>query len=125
MQSSDVAIRPVIHPIKSTAMKDTNHKKEDPGQKFTVEATIHKPRLLHAIIRELASKLTESRYSRDHQEKGWRTFNSSSPETYVSGKVVVSSNGENIPIAFDTCFLFTCIRTSKSVCRPEWGISLS
>jgi hypothetical protein len=106
-------------------MKDTNHKKENPDQKLTVEATIHKPKLLNAIVRELANKLTENRYSRDHQERGWQTFNSSSPETYVSGKVVVSSNGENIPISFDTCFLFTCIRTSKRIYRPEWGISLS
>ena len=88
-------------------------------------ATFDNTELLKAIVERLAGKHLEYGYQQTAVPAGWRSIDTSTVEAYVSGKATTSGPGASATQSFESCFLFTCIRASKSEYNLTWAYSLS
>ena len=90
-----------------------------------ITSTFDNAGLLIAIVERLSSKHIEWVYQKTAVPTGLKSMETSTIEAYVSGQTLVSSEYEKVNMAFESCFLFTCIRSSNSEYKMTWASSLS
>jgi hypothetical protein len=90
-----------------------------------ITSTFDNAGLLIAIVERLASKHIEYRYEKTPVPAGLKSMETSTIEAYVSGQTLMSNEHEQVNMAFESCFLFTCIRSSNSEYKMTWASSLS
>ncbi|HEV8282773.1 MAG TPA: hypothetical protein VGQ09_00610 [Chitinophagaceae bacterium] len=92
-------------------------------------ATLDQPDLLESLVEKLASRRYDLGYSNETVPQEWQAVETSSTETYVSGKLSFSGSTNNDDAAmnmpFITSMLFTCIKGREDSYRLLWSSSLS
>ena len=85
-------------------------------------ASIDKPEILENIIEQLATR----RYGKAAVPQTWQALETSSIETYVSGRIEFDYNEtQRIRIPYITCFLFSCTKEKNGPYDLTWSFSLS
>ncbi len=89
-------------------------------------ATIDKPDALENIIEQLATRRYDIGYGNAIVPAPLQAIDTSSVETYLSGKVEFDYNETHrIRIPYITAFLFSCIKEKNDPYDLMWSISLS
>ncbi len=89
-------------------------------------ASVDKPELLENIIEKLAMRRYDMGYGKANVPKTWQALETSSVETYLSGRVEFDYNEtQRIRIPYITCFLFSCTKAKNDPYELSWAISLS
>lgn len=89
-------------------------------------ATVDKEKELRNIIEQLATRHYDIGYGNAVVPTSWKAIDSSSVESYVSGRVEFDYNEkQRIRIPYITGFLFSCTKGTSSSYNLTWGISLS
>lgn len=89
-------------------------------------ASVDKPELLENIIEKLATRRYDMGYGKATVPKTWQALETSSVETYLSGRVEFDYNEtQRIRIPYITCFLFSCTKAKNGPYELSWAISLS
>lgn len=89
-------------------------------------ASVDKPEVLENIIEGLASRRYEIGYGKAVLPASWQAIDTSSVESYISGRVEFDYNEtQRIRIPYITCFLFSCMKEKNSPYDLKWSISLS
>ncbi len=94
-------------------------------RKESITSAFDNAGLLIAIVERLAGKHIEYAYQKTTVPAGLKSMDTSTVEAYVSGQSLVASQHEKISMDFETCFLFTCIRSSNTEYNMTWASSLS
>lgn len=101
---------------KSTIMKKDLH----------LTASVDKPEVLEDIIEQLATRRYDMGYSNAAVPAAWKAIETSSVETYLSGRIEFDYNEtQRIRIPYITCFLFSCIKEKNNEYELSWSFSLS
>jgi hypothetical protein len=91
-----------------------------------ITALVDKPELLENIVEQLAVRHYDIGYGNASVPISWRALDTSSIESYVSGNVQLTLDGEKpIKMPFISCFLFTCTKEKKDPYKLNWSFSLS
>jgi hypothetical protein len=89
-------------------------------------AFIEKPEILENIIEQLAASRNDMGFGKALVPKTWQALETSSIETYVSGRIEFDYNEtQRIRIPYITCFLFSCTKEKNSPYDLTWSFSLS
>jgi hypothetical protein len=90
----------------------------------TVQARIRWQLAMRARVRQQA-KMKFRKYSQAVELPEWTTFISSSPEAALEGNIILTEGSQTTQVAFNTRFLFTCVRSRKKMGKITWSVSLS
>ena len=89
-------------------------------------ASIDKQEVLENIIEKLATRRYDLGYGKAHVPQSWQAIDTSSVETYVSGRVEFDYNEtQRIRVPYITCFLFSCTKEKNNPYELSWSFSLS
>lgn len=89
-------------------------------------ASIDKPEVMENIIEKLATRRYDMGYGKAIVPQTWQALETSSVETYVSGRVEFDYNEtQRIRIPYITCFLFSCTKKKNSDYELSWSFSLT
>ena len=89
-------------------------------------ASVDQPEMMENIIEKLATRQYAPAYSSATLPSSWKAINSSSVESYISGRVEFDYNEtERIRILYTTSFLFSCAIKKKDEYELFWSVSLS
>ena len=95
-------------------------------QDLHLTASIDKPEILENIIEQLATRRYDTGYGKALVPQTWRAIETSSLETYVSGKIEFDYNEtQRILVPYITCFLFSCTKENNKPYTLSWSFSLS
>ena len=102
--------------LKNTVMKKDLH----------LITSVDKPEMLENIIEQLATRRYDIGYGKAIVPTNWQAIDTSSIETYVSGRVEFDYNeAQRIRVPYVTCFLFSCMKEKNNPYDLKWSISLS
>ena len=89
-------------------------------------ASVDKPEVLENIIEQLATRRYDIGYGNAIVPNDWQAIDTSSIETYISGRVEFDYNEtQRIRVPYITCFLFSCMKKKNDPYDLRWSISLS
>lgn len=89
-------------------------------------ATVDRPEILEKIIKELANRRDHSRYGYAAVPTSWQALDTTSVESYMSGRVEFDYNAsQRIRIPYITCFMFSCTKEINGRYDLCWSNSLS
>ena len=89
-------------------------------------ASVDKPEVLEDIIERLATRRYDMGYSNAAVPATWKAIETSSVETYLSGRIEFDYNDlQRIRMPYITCFLFSCIKEKNNEYELSWSFSLS
>ena len=89
-------------------------------------ASVDKPEVLENIIEQLATRRYDIGYGKAIVPNDWQAIDTSSIETYISGRVEFDYNEtQRIRVPYITCFLFSCMKKKNDPYDLRWGMSLS
>ena len=89
-------------------------------------ASVDKPEVLENIIEQLATRRYDIGYGRAIVPNDWQAIDTSSIETYISGRVEFDYNEtQRIRVPYITCFLFSCMKKKNNPYDLKWSFSLS
>ena len=89
-------------------------------------ASVDKPEVLENIIEQLATRRYDIGYGNAIVPSDWQAIDTSSIETYISGRVEFDYNEtQRIRVPYITCFLFSCMKKKNDPYDLRWGMSLS
>jgi hypothetical protein len=105
--------------------KPRKEKKSGQDNALAISTTLLEPSLLQCLVEKLASYRIDSGLSTAKIHEGWEAIETSSIEAYASGDIILTNQKGVNKISFDSCFVFTCTKTSTSEYNLVWGNSLS
>ena len=89
-------------------------------------ASVDKPEVLENIIEQLATRRYDIGYGWAIVPNDWQAIDTSSIETYISGRVEFDYNEtQRIRVPYITCFLFSCMKEKNNPYDLKWSFSLS
>ncbi len=89
-------------------------------------ASIDKPEVMENIIEKLATRRYDMGYGKAIVPQTWQAIETSSIETYVSGRIEFDYNEtQRIRIPYITCFLFSCTKEKNNPYELSWSFSLT
>ena len=84
------------------------------------------PKLMENIVEKLAIQHTNHPYSKTRVPKPWRSLETSTVETYVTGTLEFDySESQRVRMPFTTCFIFSCTRERRDEYKLHWGVSFN
>lgn len=100
------------------------------NESLNIYAAFDQPDFLRDLVQRLADRRNDNGFRSTNIPFGFRTFESSSVEAYVSGAVGIDlltglTEPDEIHIPFTCSFLFTCIRDKQKTFQLQWALSLS
>ena len=117
MHPSDIKEKDVLEKTtKSTVMKNNLH----------LVTSVDKPEMMEKLIEQLATRRYDIGYGNAIVPNTWKAIETSSIESYVSGRISFDYNEtQRIKMPYTTCFLFSCTKEKKDPYDLTWAISLS
>jgi hypothetical protein len=96
-------------------------------QLMSISANLYEPVLLKNVVEKLASRHVDMGISQNSVPRQWKAIVSSCIQATVSGCFdrQKKDEPEEPGIAFESCFLFTCIKGNNGLFNLEWSTSLS
>ena len=89
-------------------------------------ASVDKPEVLENIIEQLATRRYDIGYGNAIVPNDWQAIDTSSIETYISGRVEFDYNEtQRIRVPYITCFIFSCMKEKNNPYDLKWSFSLS
>ena len=89
-------------------------------------ASVDKPEVLENIIEQLATRRYDIGYGNAIVPNDWQAIDTSSIETYISGRVEFDYNEtQRIRVPYITCFLFSCMKEKNNPYDLKWSFSLT
>ena len=89
-------------------------------------ASVDEPEVLENIIEQLATRRYDIGYGRAIVPNDWQAIDTSSIETYISGRVEFDYNEtQRIRVPYITCFIFSCMKEKNNPYDLKWSFSLS
>lgn len=89
-------------------------------------ASIDKPEIMENIIEKIATRRYDMGYGKAIVPQTWQAIETSSIETYVSGRIEFDYNEtQRIRIPYITCFLFSCTKEKNNPYELSWSFSLT
>ena len=89
-------------------------------------ASVDKPEVLENIIEQLATRRYDIGYGNATVPNDWQAIDTSSIETYISGRVEFDYNEtQRIRVPYITCFLFSCMKKKNNPYDLKWSFSLT
>lgn len=104
-------------------MKKPVNKIEDPS--LAITSLLAEPHIIRDLVEQLAERRHDTGLIHEAVKPGWRAIETSSLEANVSGETTLSSGNYLLQDPFTTCFLFTCIKSSRQDYKLAWVRSLS
>jgi len=92
---------------------------------LAVSITIDEIPLLKNMVEKLAHRRFDIGYADQPVPEGWKAVDPSSIEAYVSGNLDLLNKGEQLSLAYTTCFTFTCVKAAGGENTLTWINSLS
>jgi hypothetical protein len=92
-------------------------------QKLSVTTALDQPGILERLVEKLADLPIQTGVRKTRLPYQWGAVETSSIETYVSGKVTFEEAEINMP--FVTSFLFSCAKLRDDIYTVAWSMSLS
>jgi hypothetical protein len=91
-----------------------------------ISASFDKPDLLERMVEELASRRYHHGNYNMVVNSTWRTMETSSTETFVSGMLSINEQlNEPVNSPFTTQFIFTCSKLEDDHYMLNWAMSLN
>jgi len=107
-------------------MKNTNNSGQfESSPSLAVSVTIDEIPLLKNMVEKMAHRRYDIGYANEPMPEGLKAVETSSIESYVSGNLDLLNKGDQISIAYTTCFTFTCVKSAGSDNTLKWINSLS
>lgn len=89
-------------------------------------ALVDQAEMMEHIIEQLATRRYGLGYANDIVAPEWKSVNTSSVESYISGRIEFDYNEtQRIRIPYITSFLFSCTTLKKNEYGLSWAVSLS
>jgi hypothetical protein len=90
-----------------------------------ISAVVDHPEQLASLVEKLAIRRQFNGFNKEAAPADWKTLETSSTETFVSGTISLDDDLEITNMPFITRFLFTCALQSADRYKIEFGLSLS
>jgi hypothetical protein len=90
-----------------------------------ISTAFDQPDLLEGLVEKLACRRYDLGYGKERVPLQFEALETASAETYVTGNVSISCEGETINMPFITSFLFTCVKAKEDPYKLTWAASLS